>query len=162
MTPIETLAILGLTVFAIYRQTRTTEVTEDGRFKLAIIYAVIGLVIGGFAAPHGFAAYALLAVSFVLSAVVGLARGHLTRIWAERDGRVYTKGTPVTIALFLGLIACKFGLGALAYIWHINDGEGFGEVLVMIAVMIAVQAEIVWRRAAAMGARRREVAGATV
>lgn len=38
-------------------------------------------------------------------------------------------------------------LGALAYALGSSDDGGFGEVLLMIAVMVAVQAEIVWRRA---------------
>ena len=49
--------------------------------------------------------------------------------------------------MFLGLVAVKFGLGVLAWFAHINDGAGFGEVLIMIAIMIAVQAQIVYRRA---------------
>jgi len=36
---------------------------------------------------------------------------------------------------------------------HISGDGGFGEVLVMIAIMIAFQAEIVWRRARVLGAR---------
>jgi hypothetical protein len=56
------------------------------------------------------------------------------------------RGTAVTVALFLGLIAVKFGLGALAYGLEVDDGAGFGEVLVMVAVMVAVQAELVYRR----------------
>jgi hypothetical protein len=150
MTPLDGLAILALTVFAIYRQTRTSEVTEQSRFKLAIIYAVVGIVVGGFAIPHGVAAYGLLAASLLLSAIVGLARGRLTRVWRVPDGRAFTRGTALTIGLFVALIVMKFGLGAIAYLTHIHDGEGFGEVLVMIAIMVAVQAEIVWRRAQAL------------
>ena len=58
----------------------------------------------------------------------------------------------MTVALFVGLIGTKFALGTLAYFWHVNDGAGLGEVLAMIAVMIAVQAELVARRAAALRA----------
>jgi hypothetical protein len=38
----------------------------------------------------------------------------------------------------------------LAWFANINDGAGFGEVLIMIAIMIAVQAQIVYRRAQAL------------
>ena len=41
----------------------------------------------------------------------------------------------------------KFGIGTYAYLEHVKDGAGFGEIMIMIAVMIVVQAEIVWRRA---------------
>ena len=50
------------------------------------------------------------------------------------------------------MIAVKFALGAWAQIAHIDDGEGFGEVLVMLAIMLAVQAQIVWNRARALTA----------
>jgi len=97
----------------------------------------------------------VLGVGLALSVVVGLARGRLTCLWAQ-DGRVYSKGTPLTIGLFLGLVAAKFAIGTACYFLHISDDGGFGEVLVMIAIMIAFQAEIVWRRAKALGARASE------
>jgi hypothetical protein len=53
----------------------------------------------------------------------------------------------VTILLFVGLVAAKFGMGVLAYFKGIQDGAGFGEIMVMIAIMVAFQAEIVFRRA---------------
>lgn len=65
--------------------------------------------------------------------------------------------------MFLGLVAVKFGLGVLAWFAHINDGAGFGEVLIMIAIMIAVQAQIVYRRAETLtrAASRRVIASQT-
>ncbi|HWM03377.1 MAG TPA: hypothetical protein VNP92_13675 [Actinophytocola sp.] len=147
MSPIEIVAILALTGYALYRQTRTTEVGRHGRFNLALIYGAVGLAVGGFAMPHGATAVTLLAISIVLSVVVGVARGLLTPIWRDERGQVVRRGTAVTVALFLGLIVAKFGLGAFAYLEHVPGNAGFGEVMVMIAVMVAVQAEIVWRRA---------------
>jgi hypothetical protein len=155
MSPIEIVALLALTGYAIYKQTQRTEVTGSGRFKLAIIYAVIGLAIGGFSQPDTFAEVMLLVVGIALSAGVGLARGRLTRMWVQDgpDGRhVYSQGTALTIGLFLGLVAVKFAMGAAAYIAGISDDGGFGEILVMIAIMVAFQAELMWRRARALGA----------
>jgi hypothetical protein len=54
--------------------------------------------------------------------------------------------------LFLAMVVAKFGLGTWAYFHHVSDDGGFGEILIMIAVMIAFQAELVWRRARALGA----------
>lgn len=147
MSPLEIVAILALTVWAIYKQTVTAEVKGPSRFKMAIIYAAAGVAVGGFDLPSGTAGWALIAAGVALSLVVGLFRGHLTRVWADTDGRVWRRGTSVTVGLFVALIAVKFALGALASLRGIDDGAGFGEVLVMIAVMIAVQAEIIWRRA---------------
>jgi drug/metabolite transporter (DMT)-like permease len=146
--------ILALVVYAIIRQTQRHEVVGRSRFKLAIIYAGVGVLIGGFNLPRTPWSVTFLAVSLLLSAVVGIVRGRLTRVWREEaDGTVYAQGTPVTIGLFVGLILAKFALGTLAYLWDISDDGGVGEVLVMIALMVGLQAQIVWRRARPLGAR---------
>ena len=152
MSATEILAILALVAWSVYRQTRTSQVTAKSRFKMAIIYAIVGLSVGGFDRPSGLIGYSMIAIGLALSLAVGLARGRLTRVWADTEGRVFSQGTVVTVALFLGLVAVKFGLGTWAYFAGVSDDGGFGEVLFMIAVMVAFQAEIVWRRARAMGA----------
>jgi hypothetical protein len=96
----------------------------------------------------------MLAVGLALSAVVGVARGRLTPMWTEGgpDGaRVVSKGTVLTIGLFLGLVAVKFALGTFAYFTGTSDGGGFSEVLFMIAIMVALQAQIMWHRAPKAG-----------
>jgi hypothetical protein len=155
MSPLEIVILLAMTGYAIYRQTQRHEVTGTGRFKLAIIYAVVGLLVGGFSRPDGMTEWLLLIIGLVLSAAVGLARGRLTRMWVETGEagrRVFAQGTPVTIGLFLALIAAKFGLGTWAYFAHVSDDGGFGEVLFMIAIMVAFQSQIVWRRAQCLSA----------
>jgi hypothetical protein len=163
MSATEILAILALVAWSIYRQTRKSEVTAKDRFKMAIIYAIVGVCVGGFDRPSGLAGYGMIAIGLALSLAVGLARGRLTRVWADAQGRVFSQGTAVTVGLFLGLVAVKFGLGVLAWFAHINDGAGFGEVLIMIAIMIAVQAQIVYRRAEALtqAGRRQQAADQT-
>jgi hypothetical protein len=94
-------------------------------------------------------ALGLFAASILLSLVVGFVRGRYTRIWREGD-TLYAKGTTFTVTLFLLMVAAKFGLGTVAYFAHVTADGGLGEVLVMIAVMVAVQAECVWRRAQAL------------
>ncbi len=152
MSPIEIVALLALVGYAVHRQTRQHEVVGTSRFTMAVIYAIAGVVVGGFTRPHTVTEVLVLVGSLALSVVVGLARGRLTRLWAH-EGRVYSQGTPLTIGLFLGLVAGKFAIGTACYLLHISDDGGFGEILVMIAVMIAFQAEIIWRRAQALGAR---------
>lgn len=147
MSPIEIVAILALTGYAVYKQSRTSEVAGAGRFKIAVIYGIVALCVGGFVVPQGYEASSLLAASVLLSVVVGIARGLLTPIWVESDGRVMRRGTVLTVGLFLAMVVAKFAMGAYASVTHVPDGAGFGEVMAMIAVMVAVQAEIVHRRA---------------
>ena len=155
MSPLGLLAIVALVGYAIYRQSRRTEITGQARFKLAIIYAVVGIAVGGFSRPDNVTEWALLLAGVALSVGVGLARGRLTRMWAEdtpEGRRIYSQGTALTIGLFVGMVVVKFGLGTIAYFAHVSDDGGFGEILLMIAVMVAFQAEIIWRRAVGMGA----------
>ena len=147
MFVIEIIAIVAMTGYAVYRQTVVSEVATRHRFTLAIIYGLVGLIAGGFALPHGVAGYAMLITGLVLSAVIGIVRGYRTDIWMEPGGRIVRKGNAVTILLFLGLVAAKFGIGVLAWFTGVQDGAGFGEIVLMIAIMVAFQAEIVCRRA---------------
>lgn len=147
------LIILALVVYAIVRQTQKHEVVGSTRFKLALIYAGVGILIGGFNLPRTLWPIVFLAISLVLSVVVGVVRGQRTRVWRGDDGRVWAQGTALTIGLFVGLIAAKFALGTIAYLRDISDDGGVGEVLVMIALMVGLQAEIVWRRARPLGTR---------
>jgi hypothetical protein len=150
MSPTEIIILLALTGYAIYQQTRRHQVVGESRFKLAIIYAVVGLIVGGMHLPTTVLTVTFLLISFGLSVVVGLLRGRLTKVWAAADGHVYSQGTVLTISLFIGLVAVKFVLGTIAYFLHISDDGGFGEILLMIAIMVAFQAELIWRRAQAI------------
>ena len=150
MSSTEILILLALTSYAIFQQTRRHQVIGNQRFKLAIIYGIVGLVVGGMNLPKNAAAVALLALSIALSVGVGLLRGRLTKVWAGADGAAYSQGTPLTIGLFLGLVAAKFVIGTTAYFLHISNDGGFGEILIMIAIMVAFQAELIWRRARAL------------
>jgi hypothetical protein len=155
MSPIEIVILVAMIGYAIYRQTQRHEVIGASRFKLAIIYAVIGVAVGGFSRPDSAGEWGLLIASLALSVVVGLARGRLTRVWADDasgERKVYSQGTALTVGLFLGMVVAKFGLGTYAYFAHISDDGGFGEILIMIAVMVAFQAELIWRRARPLGA----------
>jgi hypothetical protein len=156
MSPLEIVALLALTGYAIYKQTQRNEVVGSGRFKLPITYAVVAVLLGGISRPDGSAEWLLFGIGVALSVAVGLARGRLTRMWIETDGsgpRVYSQGTALTVGLFVGLVSTKFAMGTIAYFNGVSDDGGFGEILLMIAVMVAFQAELIWRRAKALLAR---------
>jgi hypothetical protein len=149
MSSTEIIILIAMVGYAIYQQTRKHEVTAKGRFKIAIIYAAVGLGVGGMHMPKNAIAWGLLALSLVLSVVVGLLRGRVTRVWAAA-GHVYSQGNVLSIGLFLGLIAAKIVIGTAAYFLHISADGGMGEILLMLAIMVAFQAELIWRRARAL------------
>ncbi|PHV67844.1 DUF1453 domain-containing protein [Williamsia muralis] len=147
MTVYELVVLVGFIGYAVYRQSRRHELVGSSRFKMALIYIVVGLVIGGLHLPVGVIGYGFLAASIALSVVVGLIRGRYTRLWREADGRVYVQGTTFTIGIFVAMVVVKFGLGTAAYLLGNSDHGGIGEIVIMIGTMIAVQAELLWRRA---------------
>ncbi|UTJ48958.1 hypothetical protein NLZ15_08075 [Atlantibacter subterranea] len=146
MTATQILMLIALTCWSVYKQTIRTEVNGKGRFKMAKIYGIVGLVVGGFYLPTDAIAWATVVLSIGASALVGVMRGNLTRLSVE-DGKVFSQGNALTIGLFLGLVAFKFLLGTWLYFNHPLPHNGFGEILVLIAIMVAVQAQIVWLRA---------------
>ena len=151
MSNTEIIAIVALTIYAIYKQSVKHEVNGAARFKLALIYGIVGLSVGGFYLPPSPTSWLILCGGMLLSVIVGVARGKLSRVWREPDGKVFVQGTPLTIALFLMLIGAKFAIGTWQYLTHRStEHGGFGEVLILIGLMVAMQAEIVWRRAQAL------------
>lgn len=149
MTPVELVLIAVLCGYAVYRQSQRHEVIGSSRFKLAIIYGIVGLVVGGFYLPETTLEWVFLAASVAASVVVGVVRARFTHVWVD-GGQVYSQGTVVSISLFLALVLAKFALGTLAYFLDVSDDGGFGEVLILISIMVGIQAELVWRRAQAM------------
>ena len=152
MSPSELILILAVSGFALYKQTRREEVVGAGRFTPAIVYGVVGLALGAYHLPDGTAEVVGIVVSLALGVLVGLLRGRTTRLWTE-GGRVWTQGTALTIGLFVGLFVVKFAFGTVAYLLGDRDSTSLGDIFVMIALMLAVQSEVVWRRARPMGAR---------
>lgn len=145
MTTTQILILIALTCWSVYKQTIRSEVHGQGRFKMAKIYGIVGLVIGGFYLPADAIAWATVVISVGASALVGVMRGNLTRLTLE-DGKVFSQGSVVTIGLFLGLVAFKFLLGTWLYFNHPQPHNGFGEIIVLIAIMVGVQAQIIWLR----------------
>jgi hypothetical protein len=153
MSTTQWIIVVGLIAYAVYKQTVVAPVSGRGRFRLALTYAIIGIALG-VTMPHSPAGLGLIGASVVFSLVVGFARGACTRIWRSGDGRVISRGSTVTITLFLALIASKFGLGAVADQLDIHDSS-MGEIMVMIGISVAIQAEVVWRRARVLAAGAR-------
>jgi hypothetical protein len=86
-------------------------------------------------------------VSQVEGVSVGFASGCLTRVWMATDGTVLSKGTILTVGLFVTMVVVTFTLGAYADIRGIRANIGFGGILLMIAAMVAAQAETTHARA---------------
>lgn len=149
MDPKQALLIVVLVGFSLYRQTRRTEITAKSMYKLTTIYGIIGVIMvesDGWKPPIGIG-WAFLAFGIVLSAVLGLIRGAITKVWIEPDGTKMQVGTWVTVSLFLLLIVVKTALGFWAGYHAVQTGASMGEMLIAIAIMSAIRSAVVVHRA---------------
>jgi hypothetical protein len=149
MSPVELTVIVAVVCYAVFQQTRRHQLHKGSRFKLAVIYGIVGLSVGGTHLPQTVLAVAFLALSLALSLGVGVARGRLTSVWREGDIE-FSQGTQLTVTLFLLMIAAKFALGTIAYLAHASQDGGVGEILLMLAIMMAIQAQLISKRAEAL------------
>jgi hypothetical protein len=147
MSPTEITALIALSAYPVYKESRVSQVEGQSRFNIAIIYTVVAVTVGGFTLPTSTPAVLVLAFSLLPSVSVGFVRGCLTRVWMATDGTVLSKGTILTVGLFVTMVVVTFTLGAYADIRGIRANIGFGGILLMIAAMVAAQAETTHARA---------------
>lgn len=136
------LVIGALVLLAIGRQFLTRPV-GDGRWWLI----PAGLVAYGLYQMTqqplpGLTASAVLGVDIAISIVFGLLRGLTTRVWVAPDGRTMKRGTPLTLACWVGSFAARFGAVAL---FHTAFDQA--SLLVFLGITLGIQAAVVQLKA---------------
>jgi len=141
------LVLLVLLPWSIWRQMQTHEVTLGGLVKLPLIFAAIGLFgFGTGSIPTDPDALLYLAISVLLSVVIGIWRGALIPIWTADDGRQYSRGNRTTLTLWGVLLASKFAMGTVASVTGWFPGEHAGEIFLFVALSFVAQNIVVARR----------------
>jgi hypothetical protein len=141
------IVLAALIVWSLSRQMSEHAVTREGLIKLPLIFAGIGLIaLNATDVPHGSLAVAEVAVSVALSVGLGLVRGALMPTWQDDQGQWMTKGNRTTIALWVGLIAVKFVIGAIGSITGLYTSTGSGEIFLILGLSFAAQNYILARR----------------
>jgi hypothetical protein len=149
MSPWEVAVIVALEGFSVYKQTKAREFKTRHRFAVALLYAVVGVALG-FALPHDWTTLAVVLVSLLASVAVGVFGGRHMHLWRRPDGRVFSRGTGLTIGLLVALVAAKLGATALATLTPLPYHASLGEILLMIGIMLAVENLVVGQRAQAL------------
>ena len=146
------LVVLVLVAIGVARPTVRREVVGSNRFQLAVVFAVIGILIGGLRPSSTLLGWGLLVLGLALGLAVGWGRAVLTRVRLADDGRVYSQHTPLGNTLYLVLVVTEAGVSWFGSLHGASRGVGaFGQVLLVIAMLTAVEAELVWRRARRLG-----------
>jgi hypothetical protein len=93
---------------------------------------------------------AFLVASAGISAVLGAARGATIQLYAK-DGELWQRYRPVTVGLWLTLIAGKLIMMAVAHLAGASAGGGSNGLLLTLGVSLLAEAAIVGPRALATG-----------
>jgi hypothetical protein len=151
------LILLVLLPLSIYRQMQAHEISAAALVRLPLIYGAIGIL--GFGTGHldvTGAAAPYIAASAVLSIGFGIWRGRQVRVWRERSGPWFTRGTRFTLALWAGLILGKVAINTLGAITGDLSSTHAGEIFLFIAASFVAQNLVVARRSIWHGAERAE------
>ncbi len=149
----DTNVLLGLLVLGLVmaRQFRARPARGDG-LRLLLVLGVAGLILtarafAGVRADVG--VVALLALSLLVAAACGLARGLTTRVWWA-DGQAWRRGGVLTGLLWLVSIGAHVGFDALLAARHAPAGLGQATILLYLAVTWGAQNMVVAARGAAL------------
>lgn len=136
--------VVGLLVLGwiLTRQMSPRQVKDSP--KGALIVTVIGLVSAAqFVDHHPLSAVALavMASSAAVGVAFAVARGLTVRIWRDEQGRLMSRGTAMTLVLWIVGLAVHVGLDMLA-----GHGAGSATIVLYIGTMLLAQLLVVqWR-----------------
>ncbi|WP_051969917.1 CcdC protein domain-containing protein [Kitasatospora azatica] len=146
------LVILAVVALIARRQFQARKIDTERRFwLLPLILGALALRDPHLIDPaHKTAAIALLAGSVVVVLAMGSVWGWTVRLWHERDGSIWAKGTAATVAAWAGLIAMRVGLYGLGSALHIHQSSN--ALLLTLGVLLLTRGVVVNWRARALDA----------
>ncbi|MGH3373414.1 MAG: hypothetical protein ACRDP6_01605 [Actinoallomurus sp.] len=139
------LIVAAVVVLVIARRFLPRRVNEQRLLVIPIVLGGIGIAQGNtIDAHHAALSTGLLAAEIAAALLLGLGLGASVRLWRERDGSQWSRGTWATFGVFLGSVAVRGGLYAVGYAEGIRPGSG--AILISVAVwLLAQNAVIAWR-----------------
>ncbi|MFF2524967.1 DUF1453 domain-containing protein [Streptomyces liangshanensis] len=140
-TLIDVLVAAAVVALIAARQTRPQRIAAGGRRWLVLpaILVVVALRGPGLLGAHHQALSAgLLGAELVVGLLMGAGWAATSKIWAEPDGSLWSRGTRATAAVWVLGIAVRFGLAGLGALQGVHQGTG--------AVLLALAASLLVRR----------------
>ncbi|MEV6424350.1 DUF1453 domain-containing protein [Streptomyces sp. NPDC051662] len=123
------------------RQLKPQRVTADGHrwLVLPVILVVVALREPGLLDSRELSLSALLlGAELVVGLLMGAGWARTSRIWTERDGSVWSRGTKATAGVWVAGIALRLGLMGLGALIGVHQGSG--------ALLLALAASVLVRR----------------
>lgn len=144
--PTDVVVAVAVVVLILARQLRARRVAE-GRswWILPAVLVYLGVKQGGVLDPHHeTASAALLAGEMLIGVGMGVVWAFTTRVWRDASGTAWMKGTKATAAAWIGGIALRIGLVALAATMGVHEGAG-ALMLALAATLLVRKGVVAWR-----------------
>jgi hypothetical protein len=140
------LVVVAAAAFVIARQFRARQLDSEKRiWLLPLILAVLALRDPDLVDPHHqVAAVCLIAVGVLAEIALGSAWGWTSKLWQERDGSVWVKGSPAALAAWLGMIVVRGGLYGIGAALGVKQGTS-GLLLALAALLLVRGFVLRWR-----------------
>lgn len=140
------LLIAAAVVWILWRQVQAQPVKAKMLLVVPVLLGYFGIrdtASGTWTDP---AALALIAVGALASAGVGLARGTTIRVWRERDGVWWSKGSKATLLLWGVMILVRGTLDGVAHATGHSAAGGLGPMLLSFGLSFAGQNAVIAMR----------------
>ncbi|MFC5909083.1 DUF1453 domain-containing protein [Streptacidiphilus monticola] len=146
-----TLLVIAAVVLVLARQLTARRVGDDWRkaFVLPVVLAAVALEDGHLIDPaHRPLAVGFLVVGLILEAALGAVWGLTTRLWRDESGALWAKGTLLSLLAWIGMVVVRAGLYGAGHALGLAQGQG--DLLLALAVLVAVRGVVLRLRAQAV------------
>ncbi|MYT74159.1 MULTISPECIES: DUF1453 domain-containing protein [unclassified Streptomyces] len=144
--PTEVLVIVAVVAFVVVRQFRTERLAMGRKWwLLPLILGFVAVRDGSLMDPrHTAASVVLLAVEVVVSIGIGIGWAFTTRIWADEEGDVWTRGTAATAGTWVGGIAARAAVVGVGLAMGVHLGSS-SFMLGFALSLLARTGVLMWR-----------------
>lgn len=150
-SPVTILLVIGGIAFVMWSRMRGQPLQAKRLLALPAVFVVLGVTdLTGKHTHYTAADIAFLVAGLVLSAVLGFARGATIELFT-RDGELWQRYRPITVALWLALIVSKIILGLIAGAAGASAAAGTNGLLLALGVSLAAEAAVTGPRGLATG-----------
>ena len=138
---------LAALAWLLYRQVQRRPIGR--RSLVAVVLLLVGAVqFVAFAGHHRFSAssIAILCLSFLIGAGLGIARGFTIRLWVEH-GQLLRQGTAITVSLWLVAVGLHLTSEQLIRRAGGPSDAGSASMLLYLALSLTIQTQVLRHRA---------------
>ncbi|MFD8596540.1 DUF1453 domain-containing protein [Kitasatospora sp. NPDC059646] len=140
------LIAVAVIVLVVGRQLRARRLDTERRFwLLPLVLAAVALRDPVLIDPdHQAAAALILAGSLVTTLGMGCAWGWTMRIWRDRDGALWTRGSTATVFAWVGAIVIRIGWYGVGTALHVHQSSSV--LMLSLGLLLLVRsAAVAWR-----------------